>query len=310
MHPRLPTQCHLRKFSFTPPERPQSGQWGAVSPNGKHVAFVAGAAETLWIRDLANEQVRAIPGTEGAKWPFWSPDSAFIGYGAGEELKKISLESTAAISVCKWPSRVFYGGAWSPDGDSIVFSSDGPPKLYEVPARGGAPKLLFEPEESEKGPAAVLPHFLPSEAAARSVLFAKGSPNDTEIILKNLETGERMSLGTGCFPWYSSTGHIVYQTNAQGGWPLGAAFLDPDTAADRRGIPDRAECRKPERCHRWHACIQGYSIRRWTPATDMGGSRGQETRRDRPATGLHGSARSVAGRAACRCPGERQAWPE
>ena len=216
----------LRKFSFAPPaalNRRSGIAQVAVSPNGRHVAFVAGATATLWIRDLANEQVREFQGTENARFPFWSPDSEFIGFGAGEELKKISVEGTAAISLCELPHRNwFFGGAWSPHGDSIVFSSEYPLKLYEVPARGGTARLLFEPEGSEKGPHAVVPHFLPVEAAARSLLFAKGSPNDTEIVLKNLETGEHLSLGAGVSPWYSSTGHIVYQTNSgEGGlWAL------------------------------------------------------------------------------------------
>ncbi len=54
------------------------------------------------------------------------------------------------------------------------------------------------------------------------MVFAKGSPSNTEIVLKNLETGERSSFGTGVFPRYSSTGHIVYQTNDRDGglWAL------------------------------------------------------------------------------------------
>jgi serine/threonine-protein kinase len=212
----------LRKFSFTPPEKLTGRPYVAVSPNGKHVAFIAGDPRTLWIRDLANDQVREIDGTENAQLPFWSPDSEFIGFGKDKELKKISVKGAAAITLCELPNRWFFGGAWSPDGESIVFASDNPLKLSEVPARGGAPKLLFEPEESEKGPHAVLPHFLPREAAARSVLFAKGTPASTEIVLKNLESGERLSLGTGSYPWYSSTGYIVYQTDYRedGLWAL------------------------------------------------------------------------------------------
>ena len=215
----------LRKFSFTPAEK-LSRQFGAshlaVSPNGRHVAFVAGDAQTVRIRDLASEQAREIQGTENARFPFWSPDSEFIGFGTDKELKKISVEGAATITLCELPNQYCFGGSWSPDGDSIVFASDNPVKLYEVPALGGTPKLLFEPEESEKGPHAVFPHFLPPAAAARSVLFAKGAPTDTEIVVKNLETGERQALGTGALPRYSSTGHIVYQTNNSDGglWAL------------------------------------------------------------------------------------------
>jgi len=217
----------LRKFSFTPPERlSQPAPWFAshvaVSPNGRHVALVAGDARTLWVRDLANEQVREIPGTENALFPFWSPDSEFIGFGTDKELKKISVEGAAAITLSELPGKLYFGGSWSPDGDSIVFASDSPEQFYEVPAGGGSPELFLDLEESEGGTQVLNPEFLPSEAAARSVVFAEGSRSDTEVVLKNLETGARLSLGTRAFPRYSSTGHIVYQTNYREGglWAL------------------------------------------------------------------------------------------
>ena len=201
----------LRKLSFTPPERlswKRSTSHVAVSPNGRHIAFVAGNARTLWIRDLAGEQAREMPGTENALFPFWSPNSEFIGFGTDKELKKISVEGAAAITLSDLAGW-YSGGSWSPDGASIVFASDAPAKLYEVPARGGSPELLFEPEESEKGRN---PEFLPSEAAARSVVFTKRGGSNREMVLKNLETGERLSFGAGGFPRYSSTGHIVVCT--------------------------------------------------------------------------------------------------
>ena len=215
----------LRKLSFTPPER-LIRQWNAahlaVSPNGRYVAFVAGDARTVWIRDLANEPAREITGTENAQFPFWSPDSESIGFGTDQELKKISIEGAGTITLCELPSGVYFGGSWNTDGDSIVFASDAPLKLYEVPARGGSPELLFKQEASEKGQRAISPEFLPSGAAARSVVFAEGSPSDVEIVVQNLETGERQVLGTGHFPRYSRSGHIVYQTNyTEGGlWAL------------------------------------------------------------------------------------------
>ena len=49
----------------------------AVSPDGLRLAFVAttDGKEQLWVRDLDSLAARALPGTGGAQYPFWSPDS-------------------------------------------------------------------------------------------------------------------------------------------------------------------------------------------------------------------------------------------
>ena len=63
----------------------------AVSPDGQHVAFVATskAGSSIWVRSLAAVNPRPLPGTEGARNPFWSPDSQSIGFFAGNQLKEV-----------------------------------------------------------------------------------------------------------------------------------------------------------------------------------------------------------------------------
>ena len=48
-----------------------------VSPDGRHVAFIANskAGSSLCVQSLAAVDVRLIRGTDGARNPFWSPDS-------------------------------------------------------------------------------------------------------------------------------------------------------------------------------------------------------------------------------------------
>ena len=213
----------LRRFAFTPPEAVGTTfnrTNVAISPNGKHIAFVAGAEQRkLWVQDLDQQQPRAIDGTEGADDPFWSPDSNFIGFAAAGELKKVSVQGGLAIRVCELPGAGFGGGTWSPDGEVIVFSSGPPRVLYEVPGRGGTPNLLISPEESEGSPggptgAIVWPHFLPSEAGARVLVFAFGTPTEqTMHMVQNLDTGQKELLGPGAFPFYSPSGHLVYQSD-------------------------------------------------------------------------------------------------
>ena len=214
-------EAPLRRFAFTPPVAPPSyrGVHVAISPNGRHIAFVTGGAEgKLWVQDLDRQEPRAIEGTEGAGWPFWSPDSDFIGFAAGAELKKISVQGGVAIRVCEMPSSIFLGGAWSADGDLIVFSSGNlsiSVVLYEVPARGGTANRLVWAEESEQSSARIeaTPHFLPSEAGDRVLLFSSFSGDSTvahKLMVQDLKTGRRELLGPGVAPVYSPSGHLVY----------------------------------------------------------------------------------------------------
>ena len=220
-----PPEAPLRRFAFTPAvgvgTNALSGDTDvAISPNGRHIAFTAADAQgKLWVQDLDQQRPRAIEGTEGAWGPFWSPDSDFIGFAAGGEVKKVSVQGGLASRLCQLPANHFHGGSWSPDGEVIVFSSgDGGAahSLYQVPARGGTPNLLISPEESEGssgGPTGRVAwsHFLPSEAGARVLVFTLGAATERSMMVQNVETGQRELLGPGDFPFYSPSGHLVYQ---------------------------------------------------------------------------------------------------
>ena len=221
-----PPEAPLRRFAFTPAVgvgiRPVAGDTDvAISPNGRHIAFTAADAQgKLWVQDLDQRQPRAIEGSDGAWGPFWSPDSDFIGFAAGGEVKKVPVQGGLASRLCQLPAIHFHGGSWSPDGEVIVFNSGdagAAHSLYEIPARGGTPNLLISPEESEGssgGPMGLITwsHFLPSEAGARVLVFAFGSPTEKSMMVQNLETGQRELLGPGAFPFYSPSGHLVYQS--------------------------------------------------------------------------------------------------
>ncbi len=213
----------LRRFALVPPEPVRPTAWRpnvAVSPDGKHIAFVAGAdGPKLWVQDLDQQQPRVIEDTAGAHTPFWSPDSSFIGFAAGGELKKVSAQGGLAIRLCELPSDTMSGGSWSPDGELIVFSSGGPRVLYGVPTRGGAPQIMISPDESEV-PSGGLhgfvidPHFLPAQFGARVLVFSFDPLGTATLAVQDLETGRREILGPGSRPAYSPSGHIVYQSAA------------------------------------------------------------------------------------------------
>ena len=219
----------LRRFSFTPANlhplaRESTRGRAAISPNGKHIVYLGIEDEpALWVRDIDREEPRKLAGTEGARDQglFWSPDSRFVGFATDTHLMKVPAEGGSAVTLAAYQDE-YRSGSWSPDGRSIVFSAGIPPRLLEVSDQGGEPKLLFDPEITERGRGNWFPSFLPDDAGAQAIVFSVGTVNDQEIAVKNLETGEFTVLAVGACPVYSRTGHIVYQTNAHEGglWAL------------------------------------------------------------------------------------------
>ena len=220
----------LIRWGISPPPEPprtftvqceQDCSSPVVSPDRRYVAFVSGDGEgTLWVHDFEKDERRELGGTEGANGPFWSPKGRWIGFAAAHELKKVRVDDGHVVIVTPLVDRSFWGGSWSPDGGSIVFSVHSPgslPRLYEVDARGGGrPELLFEPSDEERKVGFGHPHFLPLREP-RMLLYGAGFPSRSGIILRNLETGEQDVLEVGAMPIYSAGGHILYQTSAVAG---------------------------------------------------------------------------------------------
>ena len=62
----------------------------AVSPDGRRLVILAAegsGAPRLWIRSLASQGFQPLPDTERL-YPFWSADSEFVGFIAGDQIKK------------------------------------------------------------------------------------------------------------------------------------------------------------------------------------------------------------------------------
>jgi serine/threonine-protein kinase len=205
----------VRKFAFVPEGFDIAEGRGAIAPNGRHIAYVAGRPRRLWIQDLDQTVPRDIEATTDAVRPFWSPGSDFVGSVTGQELAKVAVTGGPVTLLCKMPgSTSYFSGAWGPDGETIVFTSDAPTRLFEVSARGGTPKLLIEPDAAEHSSFLANPFFLPPEAGSRILAFSLGNAFTGELVIQNLNSGERHQPAiTGASFAYSATGHILYQTS-------------------------------------------------------------------------------------------------
>ncbi len=132
------------QFEILPPPE---GNWSpspvgssaqlALSPDGRQLAFVAATrrgVSHVWARPLSSSQARPLAGTEGATFPFWSPDSRSVGFFADGKLKKIDIAGGKPQALADAPNG--RGGSWSASGE-IIFNSSPNGPLSRVSAAGG-----------------------------------------------------------------------------------------------------------------------------------------------------------------------------
>ena len=109
----------------------------ALSADGRMLAFVspdqASGANMVSVQRIGSPAVSVLPGTEGASYPFWSPDDAYVGFFADGKLKKVALSGGAPQILATATSG--RGGSWGRRG-VIVFSPQAAGWLWKINADG------------------------------------------------------------------------------------------------------------------------------------------------------------------------------
>ncbi len=140
---RAPAGETTASLAFTVPDgvtltEVPSGGSVEISPDGLRVAFVASdrdGPQRLYVRAIDSFGAQALPETDGAMYPFWSPDSRFIGFFAQRKLKKIQIAAGPPQLLCDAIQP--RGGTWSRDG-VILFADGAGHQLSRVSSSGGA----------------------------------------------------------------------------------------------------------------------------------------------------------------------------
>jgi eukaryotic-like serine/threonine-protein kinase len=138
----------------------------AVAPDGRTVAAIgrqeSERAKTLWLYELGSRRGRNLPDTDGADFPFWSPDGRSLAFFAQGKLKKLDVAGGPVQIICDAPSG--RGGSWNKDG-VIIFTPSGQlaDGLYRVSANGGAPVRITMPDPTKGEDSDRWPMFLPDQ---------------------------------------------------------------------------------------------------------------------------------------------------
>ena len=102
------------------------------------------------------------------------------------------------------------GASWGPD-DMIFFVPSWVSGLWKVSAAGGTPQIVANPDIRKKERGFLWPDILPGNKAVLLTVFSGGGPDDAQIVVQPLPTGERRTLiQGGTCARYLPTGHIVY----------------------------------------------------------------------------------------------------
>jgi len=180
-----------------------------ISPNGRLIAFVATDAHgmALWIRPLHEAKATKLPSTDGAMFPFWSPDSRSIGFFAGESLKRIEISGGPPVEIAHAPNG--RGGAWS-DRGVIVFAPQYEGGLFVVPASGGPAKPLTTVDRKSHST-----HRWPVFIDSRRFLFLAanhevGRADQTAIFRGDLDSREPRRLMSAQSQGDWSDGHVLF----------------------------------------------------------------------------------------------------
>jgi Tol biopolymer transport system component len=165
----------------------QAAPYPAVSPDGERIVFLAareGLAPSLWIRAFRDTAAIALPNTDNAHLPFWSPDSRSIAFFKAGRLYRLDINGGSPQLICELPASSGEGGAWGESGIILFGSIVG--GIYRVSTSGGTPQTVTSPSGDEQSHH--WPVWLPGE---RRFLYRTGQGS---VFLASLEGATRQKV--------------------------------------------------------------------------------------------------------------------
>lgn len=197
-----------------------------VSPDGKYIVYGASVngVNQLWLQSLDSETPQPMNGTDGATYPFWSPDSRSVGFFSGSRLKRAEVAGGPAQIICDILDG--RGGSWGNDGQ-IIFGGRVSP-IMRVSAAGGQASPVTEFDKSKGHGTHRWPWFLPD--GKHFIYMAGVTGNDSprnEMYVGSLESKSSEKLLAASSNIVYASGYLLYRRE-------GSLMAQPFDAATRK----------------------------------------------------------------------------
>ena len=206
---RTPVAPRSVRFEIATPPDLVSDDMPRISPDGKYLALNASDSSgksQIWLRSLNALSAQPLAGTEGAGRPFWSPDSRFLAFFAGDTLKKVSISGGPPRKICDF--RLGADGSWSPEGVILFDASQSP--IQRVSAEGGTPVAAVKADASRNERQVGWPEFLPDGRHFLYYAFA-GNRGENTYRIGSLDSNEtRPLMPAGSLVAYAPPGYLLF----------------------------------------------------------------------------------------------------
>jgi eukaryotic-like serine/threonine-protein kinase len=218
--PSTPAPPEIRLEITTPPSADPTSI--AISRDGRKILFVATSEgrSRLWLRSIDSGSARPLAGTEGALYPFWSPDNRSIGFFMQGKLQRLDLEGGLVRPLAVAPNPV--GGTWGPDG-TVLFTPNFTGPIFRTSAEGGEAVPITHTDTRQ--PSHRFPEFLPD---GTHFLYYVPSADMRSIYVADLRGGAPRRLLDADAPGaYAASRHLLFVREGK----LIAQPFDPGTLA-------------------------------------------------------------------------------
>jgi Tol biopolymer transport system component len=214
---RRPRPTVRMRFALAVPDE-MSISHMTLSRDGSMLVFVSpdenSAMPMLFVQRVGAPNVTPLPGTQGASYPFWSPDGAYVGFFANGKLQKMAVSGGTPQVLA--PALAARGGSWG-SKSVILYSPDAQSPLQRVNADGTGMAPATQDIKIAGDDSHRWPQFLPD---GDHFLFWAGNfgnlKNDRSsgIYLSSLGGKER-KLVTLCHSSFGFDAHNLYYADEQ-----------------------------------------------------------------------------------------------